>query len=78
MDHAQRNPTSKPWYSNSAFNTIKLKRVGELTLSDRFPALEWESPDRSPLILQLRKNIADGQPMTVVDFWRNVEKTGTP
>ncbi len=60
------------------FNTIELKRVGELTLSDRFPALEWESPDRSPLILQLRKNIADGQPMTVVDFWRNVEKTGTP
>jgi hypothetical protein len=69
---------ANPGNPSPPFNTIELKRVGELTLSDQFPALEWESPDRSPLILQFRKDIADGRPATIVEFWKRVQKSGTP
>jgi len=68
-----------PGVPSPPFNTIELKRVGDLALTDRSPRLEWESSDRSPVILQLRKSIADGgQVMAVADFWKNVEKSGTP
>ena len=68
----------KPGVPAPPFNHIELRKVSELTLSDVFPPLEWESGDRSPLILQLRKAISQGQPGAIANFWERVQRSGSP
>ena len=68
----------KPGVPVPPFNHIELRKVSGLTLSDEFPPLEWESGDRSPLILELRKAINQGQPGAIANFWERVQKSGSP
>ncbi len=69
---------SKPGIPTAPFNTVELRRTGDLTLSDQVPRLDWESSDRSPLLLQLRKRVAEGQSAALAEFWTSIEKSGTP
>jgi hypothetical protein len=70
--------TSKPGVPVAPFNRVELHKVGGLTISDEFPPLEWESSDRSPLILELRKAISQGQPAAIANFWERVQGSGSP
>jgi enterochelin esterase family protein len=42
------------------------------------PRLDWESGDRSPLLLEFRKRVAEGQFAAVTEFWTSIEKSGSP
>jgi len=70
--------TPKPGVPMAPFNSVELHKVGGLTISDEFPPLEWESGDRSPLILELRKAISQGQPAAIANFWARVQGSGSP
>jgi enterochelin esterase-like enzyme len=62
--------------------TLKLKRIGALTMADRvrlLPLLSYEDAQtRSPLIIELREAVESGEPRTVDVFWDRVEREGTP
>ena len=61
------------------FNRVALKKVAELTLSDRVPLILWEDVNlRSPRVLQLRKDIMDEKTGAVQEFWKTMEKSGAP
>lgn len=68
----------KPGVPPVPYNRVELHRIGGLTISDEFPPLEWESGDRSPLILELRKAISQGQPGAIANFWERVQRSGSP
>lgn len=59
-------------------NTADLSRVGDLVLSDEINPLQWEGPDRSPAILNLRRQIDGGDPHAIDAFWKGIEATGSP
>src|SRR5687768_6854992 len=62
--------------------TLKLKRIGDLTMADRvrlLPLLSYEDAQtRSPLNIELREAVESGEPRTVGVFWDRVEREGTP
>jgi hypothetical protein len=60
------------------FTRLSVKKVGELTPSDLVAPLPYEGTVRSPRLLRLRLELADGNTGALADFWREVEKTGTP
>jgi hypothetical protein len=61
------------------FNRVALKKIAELTLSDRVPLILWEDVNlRSPRMLQLRKDIMDEKTGAVQEFWKTMEKSGAP
>jgi enterochelin esterase-like enzyme len=70
--------SSKPGVASVPFNHVELHKIGGLRTSDEFPPLEWESGDRSPLILELRKKISQGEPNVVANFWERVQKSRYP
>ena len=63
----------KPGVPSVPYNRVELHRVGGLTISDEFPPLEWESDDRSPLMLELRKKVSKGQAEAVASFWHGLD-----
>jgi enterochelin esterase-like enzyme len=60
------------------FQIMEVKRVGDLTLTDLIPRLRGESVERSPRLLQLRKDIIDGKPEALQAFWSEVQRSGAP
>jgi hypothetical protein len=61
------------------FNRVALKKVADLTLSDRVPLLVWENIDaRSPRLMQLQVDIMDGKSGAIQEFWETIEKSGAP
>jgi enterochelin esterase-like enzyme len=61
------------------FTRVALKKVADLTLSDRVPLIVWEDVNsRSPRMLQLRKNIMDEKSGAIQEFWKSMEKSGAP
>jgi enterochelin esterase-like enzyme len=61
------------------FNRVALRKVADLTLSDRVPLLVWEDINsRSPRLMQLRKDIMDEKTGAVQEFWKTIEKSGAP
>jgi enterochelin esterase-like enzyme len=61
------------------FDRVALRKVAELTLSDRVPLIVWEGVNsRSPRMLQLRKDIMDAKTGAVQEFWKTIEKAGAP
>jgi enterochelin esterase-like enzyme len=61
------------------FTRVALKKVADLTLSDRVPLDVWEdSNSRSPHMLQLRKDIMDEKTGAIQEFWKTIEKSGAP
>jgi len=69
---------TKPGLPPAPYHTVTLKRVGDLTLSDYVPRLTWEDDERSHQLLQLRKSLIDGRSEALSDFWKAVEKSGSP
>lgn len=69
---------AKPGVPAPPFNAIELERVADLTLADRFRPLEGESAERSPAILQLRQQIADGHNAAPAEFWKRIAQSGAP
>jgi len=67
----------KPGVGPQPFQLVSLKRVGDLTLSDRVPRIPWESADRSPRLLAVRNEIATN-PGALTAFWTEVTKSGAP
>jgi hypothetical protein len=68
----------KPGVPPAPFDKVALKRIGDLTLSDRIPRLTWEGDERSPRLLQLRKDIADAKTGALTAFWKTIEPSGAP
>jgi enterochelin esterase-like enzyme len=62
----------------SPFKTISLIRLGPLETSDLVPLLPNEGEHRSPRLLRLRHDLADGQPGVLDSFWAEVSQSGTP
>jgi|HubBroStandDraft_4_1064222.scaffolds.fasta_scaffold05574_1 enterochelin esterase-like enzyme len=61
------------------FTRVALKKVADLTLSDRVPILVWEDVNsRSPRMLQLRMDIIDEKTGAMQEFWKSIEKSGAP
>lgn len=59
-------------------NTAEVRRTGDLELTDRFAPLEWEGQYRSPVILNLRRRLAEGENGAVADFWDRIQASGSP
>ena len=70
--------TSKPGVPPAPFNTIELRKTADLTLADQIARLEWESGARSPLLLELRRDLAQGRSQALLEFWRKIEQSGSP
>jgi enterochelin esterase-like enzyme len=61
------------------FTRVALRKVADLTLSDRVPLIVWEDVNsRSPRMLQLRKDIIDEKTGAIQEFWKTIEKSGAP
>jgi enterochelin esterase-like enzyme len=61
------------------FNRVALKKVADLTLSDRVPLLVWEDINsRSPRLMQFQKDIMDEKTGAIQEFWKTIEKSGAP
>jgi enterochelin esterase-like enzyme len=61
------------------FTRVALKKVADLTLSDRVPILVWEDVNsRSPRMLQLRMDKIDEKTGAIQEFWKSIEKSGAP
>jgi hypothetical protein len=66
---------SKPGVPPAPFNAIELRRTADLTLADQIPQLDWESGDRSPLLLELRRDLSQGRFQALSEFWKKIEQS---